>query len=607
MTHGSVGCPGDCCDGKDHIRRCGPVTKEVATDGIWYYLSAELYNCLAGETEIITADGVRRIGDVAGTTQRLLTRHGKWVDAPVKSFGEQQLQKIVLQRNGKTKDIFATAGHRWFVRDGHGTIEEVVTQDLKSGMKLQYVHGHGVKDVTPSPFGVAHGFCYGDGSSVKGERNSDALVLCGDKDYALAKYFALCPSSVTEQGPRFSAIPKFFKQKPSLRETKSYLYGWLAGYFAADGSCNIRGEVVIGSSVLENITFVRDVCAVLGIAHYGIKCGSQVSNLTDKDHTMWYLTLSKATLHEDFFIGDEHRKNFIEHKDAPIYSWVVSQVEPTDRVEEVYCAVVDEEQAFALDENILTGNCNESYDANGGLVAMDPDSGEIFGGNYVTVRRCRGIVGGGPHSKSTVQVPAINRVRTINVYTRCRKDQTKSGGWKTDGVDRDLVVMTLGAKDQPPTAEDDHYECQSGACVKVPGSGQNECDPLASKNPCVGTPTHLACENGTCTSVSGFGEDACDVEGMCCKPAAGCGAGESWDQDACSCVAAGTPPVGTTCPEGTALNPADGLCYPIVVEDGDDEGNFWEQHKTKILIGGAVVLAGVGIVMAMKPPGKGRR
>ena len=35
----------------------------------------------------------------------------------------------------------------------------------------------------------------------------------------------------------------------------------------------------------------------------------------------------------------------------------MQSVEPTDRVEEVYCAVVDDTHAFVLEDNILTGNC----------------------------------------------------------------------------------------------------------------------------------------------------------------------------------------------------------------------------------------------------------
>jgi DNA primase len=38
-------------------------------------------------------------------------------------------------------------------------------------------------------------------------------------------------------------------------------------------------------------------------------------------------------------------------------SWIVREVTKTDRVEEVFCATVDEGHAFTLEDNILTGNC----------------------------------------------------------------------------------------------------------------------------------------------------------------------------------------------------------------------------------------------------------
>jgi ATP-dependent DNA helicase DinG len=44
-------------------------------------------------------------------------------------------------------------------------------------------------------------------------------------------------------------------------------------------------------------------------------------------------------------------------------AWTVVSVEPTDRVEEVYCAVVPTTGSFALEDNILTGNCLAKADA----------------------------------------------------------------------------------------------------------------------------------------------------------------------------------------------------------------------------------------------------
>ena len=41
--------------------------------------------------------------------------------------------------------------------------------------------------------------------------------------------------------------------------------------------------------------------------------------------------------------------------------WHVVSVEQTDRVEEVFCAVVEGTGAFCLEDNILTGNCHHNF------------------------------------------------------------------------------------------------------------------------------------------------------------------------------------------------------------------------------------------------------
>src|SRR5919106_1374489 len=67
-----------------------------------------VFHCLAGETRVITWDGARPIRELAGTTQRVLTTNGHWVDAPFFSFGVQPLMKVTVGRNGVRKEIFAT-------------------------------------------------------------------------------------------------------------------------------------------------------------------------------------------------------------------------------------------------------------------------------------------------------------------------------------------------------------------------------------------------------------------------------------------------------------------------------------------------------------------
>ena len=65
-------------------------------------------------------------------------------------------------------------------------------------------------------------------------------------------------------------LPAFFKEHPPLDESPSYLYGWLAGYFAADGCVAADGTVILNSAHKENLEFVRAICARLGIGTYGI-------------------------------------------------------------------------------------------------------------------------------------------------------------------------------------------------------------------------------------------------------------------------------------------------------------------------------------------------
>ena len=178
----------------------------MGTQFMWERGSGALNNCFRGDTEIITRDGVKAIGQLVGTTQELLTTGGKWVKAPIKSFGQQELYKLTLERAGVEKVVYTTADHRWFARDRRKAASRLdslavadasyrsagddvsqdhryfeakatggrtnkyqafTTKDLRPGVHcLQYVFGQGIQgNVRPSPFGVAHGVAFGDGTT----------------------------------------------------------------------------------------------------------------------------------------------------------------------------------------------------------------------------------------------------------------------------------------------------------------------------------------------------------------------------------------------------------------------------------------------------------
>ncbi|HWL65378.1 MAG TPA: CHC2 zinc finger domain-containing protein, partial [Actinomycetota bacterium] len=129
-----------------------------------------LFHCLSGETGVITWAGTFPIEKLAGETHRLLSKRpgGQpfWVDAEIKSFGVQQLYEIKLSRNRRKKSIFATDGHRWFVRGGkRQPLKEKVTAKLVAGDSLPsvFARARAGLPVPPSPLGIAHGFTFGDG------------------------------------------------------------------------------------------------------------------------------------------------------------------------------------------------------------------------------------------------------------------------------------------------------------------------------------------------------------------------------------------------------------------------------------------------------------
>lgn len=322
-----------------------------------------LYYCLGPETRVLTWDGVKPIRDLAGTVQRVLTERGQWVDAPFYSFGVQPLMRIVLGRGGQRKAIRATPEHRWFVRDtGRGTKREVLTRDLRPGHSLawSFPQNRVVRGVEPSPFGIARGITYGDGSRfAKGA----CVDLHGEKDAQLLKWFPLnrtlqCTSATGKPYTKVVDLPAYFKDRPPLDESASYLYGWLAGYLAADGHVAKDGTVSLNSAERGDLEFVRLLCTRLGIGTYGITEQRRVGLGQDEPSSLYRVHFITEDLTEDFFLVSEHRLRFAgSHKAWTRRGWVVESVEPTDDVEEVFCAVVDGTHSFTLEDNVLTSNC----------------------------------------------------------------------------------------------------------------------------------------------------------------------------------------------------------------------------------------------------------
>ena len=362
----------------------------MGTSHMWKLGSASLNNCFAGDTEIITRSGIRKIKDIVGTTQRLLAKGGKWVDSKINSFGVQELIKISIHRGRHRKTIYSTPQHRWFVKSKSHVLatvggnsesrayqtRECHTEDLKSGMRLSACFGSGIANtmLRPSVVGIMHGICFGDGTTGSPDTNHGTyLYLCGQKNKELLKYYSEChqtlaPERGSEGAIRVADLPRAFRKAPDLNEAATYLYGWLAGYFAADGKISKAGTCRVSSAERENLEVVRSVCAILGIGCHPICQGLQTvrHNGQIKKFIGYNITLFTDHLTEDFFLLSEHKNRYLNYvatrglkrRNIPAHMhWYVDSIEYTGQRQEVFCPTVPDYACFTLADNILTGNC----------------------------------------------------------------------------------------------------------------------------------------------------------------------------------------------------------------------------------------------------------
>lgn len=360
------------------------------------------YACFAADVEVLTLDGVRRIGDLAGQTATVLDGDGKWVEAPFSSFGVQEIVELELQRGTERRVIATTAEHRWFVQPNanYEAATETITTDLKPGDRLKYQGpwNRTLGKMVPSTFGIAHGIVFGDGSrfrSTDGGRHPGAAMvqLCGEKNWPLARYFNGAPQRMQDapQGEHAEAalviqgLPSYFKDIPSLDVNTGYLYGWLAGYFAADGSVSTDGCASISSATREHLEFVTAVCARLGIDHGTISARDRVGYGVDgQARTIYKLPLYADSLDPEFFLIDEHRarmeaRRLTWKQVRTRRRWTVREVRRTGRFEEVFCAVVPTTASFTLAGNILTGNC-----ARAAVATAQNIVGDAFSGGFLS-------------------------------------------------------------------------------------------------------------------------------------------------------------------------------------------------------------------------------
>lgn len=314
------------------------------------------YHCFAGETGVITYEGTRPIRELSGGWHRLLTTGGEWVYAPVRSFGRQRLWKINLSRNGVHKTIRATDGHEWLVR---GRISKLRTDKLRAGMRLQAVFPK-KHNLSLDPDGVRHGIVFGDGTLTP---DCAVVDLHGDKIGDLLPWFPYHPTweGARQEGQkliRVRGLCPLMKQLPDSSASPAYIAGFLAGYIATDGHVAKDGSVMLDCRDAETLEAVRTLCHKIGVGSYGVRRHMRVGYGSEPS-PICRVNFPAGQICRDLMLRPTAlaRLNASPKKFARL-RWRVESVGPTDDVEEVFCAKVLGTHSFAIEDNILTGNCH---------------------------------------------------------------------------------------------------------------------------------------------------------------------------------------------------------------------------------------------------------
>lgn len=356
-------------DQPEWVSMCCPLAAWTHEKGVDHNPSAgvsvqvgkpSIFNCLSAETMVMTRDGDVPISELSGRRVELLTTAG-WVLSTVASYGVQPLQRVVMSRNGVTRVEYATAGHRWFARSqgSSGKYTERTTSELRAGNRMQSVLPKRRSEWSFSADGVVHGVIFGDGSRHCNGRHG-TVNLYGNK-MELHEWFSGYRTTwyLDEQRPyvRCCGELAYAKNLPPTDSTDEYLLGFIAGYLATDGCVSKSGTVTISCATRETLEWLRAVATRLGLVTYGIKTQMRVG-YGSHESALYSLCFVNSTLHESLFLRADHKARYVGNVHAyDRLGWQVVSVEDSGRVEEVYCAEVPVHHAFALKDNLLTGNC----------------------------------------------------------------------------------------------------------------------------------------------------------------------------------------------------------------------------------------------------------
>lgn len=308
---------------------------------------ASLQNCFGRETKFVTDEGLKSFFDFDDGDSVTVRGRKWWKPAIVKNFGKANLSTLTLRRGRRLETIRTTLNHRWLLADG----SVVTTSELKENDVLQKMESRLVlKDLRMCPVGRQHGIVYGDGHHIS-NGTSTAWCKVGDYNKELEAFFVSTDASMV------SGLPYFYKTLPDLKEANThYLWGFLAGWFAADGSIGKNGSNITLTNKDEKVLeWARGAFYKLGITTSDVSLARELSPYDGTKKPLYRISIDRENLPESFFILSKHKGRFQDQLEKR--KWKVVSISDEGDEEDVWCVVEPENEEFTLACGVLTKNC----------------------------------------------------------------------------------------------------------------------------------------------------------------------------------------------------------------------------------------------------------
>jgi adenosylcobalamin-dependent ribonucleoside-triphosphate reductase len=300
-----------------------------------------------------TDKGVLPIHKLAGHTVNALSQDGVYRAAKFDSYGEQALYKVTLP-NGE--QFFATGDHQWVTVQPDAD-RKVPTTKL-AGKTIPFNPAPRPEEDSSYFEGFAHGIVYGDGSS---DGYSTKVFLFGTKQELvdIVEPFSRNGRIQHEGHIYVGTLPAHWKNLPTEEVSRSYWRGFINGLIATDGTVT-RGSICLDQSNSEALAAIRTGAMWAGYVPTEIKMTRTHSPYTGEYAPSFRLAFRGWSVSQEDLVRSNQKAVFNPRQVARRTTKVIS-VEPTGRVEEVFCAVEPETHTITVGSGILTGQCHVSH------------------------------------------------------------------------------------------------------------------------------------------------------------------------------------------------------------------------------------------------------